>query len=60
MGYFRIETGHNSLGIEGSVAWATPSAWTIKNKACTENGSNCQGEDVWQTEYYIDPSQVMY
>ena len=28
MGFFRVVTGKNSLGIEGNVAWATPKAWT--------------------------------
>lgn len=56
MGYFRIETGHNSLGIEGSVVWATPGAWTVKNAACFESGSNCQGDQLWETETYTDPS----
>jgi cathepsin X len=52
LGYFRIETGHNSLGIESSVAWATPATWTITNKACYESGDNC-GPD---SEIYQDPS----
>jgi len=49
MGYFRIETGHNTLGIESEVVWATPGSWTERNKACFENGENCSGE-------YTDPS----
>ena len=28
MGFFRVVTGKNSLGIEGNVAWATPKSWT--------------------------------
>lgn len=56
MGYFRIETGHNSLGIEGSVVWATPGTWTVKNTACFEDGSNCQGDNLLKAESYIDPS----
>ena len=55
MGYFRIETGYNSLGIEGSVVWATPGSWTVNNKACSTSGNNCRG-DTWLTEYYVDPS----
>jgi cathepsin X len=56
LGYFRIETGHNTLGIEGSVVWATPGEWTVKNTACYESGSNCQGGEVWGVESYTDPS----
>lgn len=56
MGYFRIETGHNSLGIEGSVVWATPASWTEKNTACFESGSNCQAHEFWTNEFYVDPS----
>jgi hypothetical protein len=56
LGYFRIETGHNSLGIEGSVVWATPGTWTERNKACYESGTNCQGGQVWETKTFIDPS----
>lgn len=41
MGYFRIETGHNSLGIEMNVVWATPGRWTGSQSAVEE---------------YIDPS----
>jgi len=51
-GYFRIETGHNSLGIEAFVVWATPGSWTVKNKACYESGSNCGVH----SEYFKDPS----
>jgi len=53
MGYFRIELGHNSLGIESQVVWATPGSWTVKNKACYEDGANCGVE----SEYYEDPSK---
>jgi len=57
MGYFRIETGKNSLGIEGAVVWATPGSWTVKNVACFESGSNCHGgQELWGTETYTDPS----
>jgi cathepsin X len=61
MGYFRIETGHNSLGIEGQVVWATPGSWTVKNTACFESGANCRasggGSDgMWLSESYVDPS----
>jgi cathepsin X len=56
MGYFRIETGHNSLGIESSIAWATPGTWTIQNKACYENGENCKEKHLTY-ETYEDPSK---
>jgi len=52
MGFFRIETGHNSLGIEMSVVWATPGSWTIQNVPCFESGENC-GPAV---KTYVDPS----
>ena len=56
MGYFRIETGHNSLGIEGAVVWATPGSWTEQNVACYESGANCQAHDLWKNVFYVDPS----
>lgn len=46
--------GKNSLGIESTVAWATPKAWTSINFPCDEDGSNC-GPSV-ETSYYVDPS----
>jgi cathepsin X len=52
MGYFRILMGHNSLGIEMEVAWATPGSFTINNFPCYENGENCV-----DTHTYTDPSQ---
>jgi len=52
MGFFRIETDKNSLGIEGDVVWATPNSWTIHNKPCYENGGNCGVE----LEHYEDSS----
>jgi hypothetical protein len=53
MGYFRIETGHNSLGIEMNVVWATPGSWTVVNYPCFESGENCAKTAV---ENYLDPS----
>jgi len=53
MGYFRIETGHDSLGIEMSVKWATPGGWTEKNTPCFETGTNCSPTT---TKAYVDPS----
>jgi len=51
MGYFRILAGHNSLGIELEVAWATPGEFTVHNFPCYENGGNCV-----DTQVYEDPS----
>ena len=53
MGYFRILAGHNSLGIELAVAWATPGKFTVHNYPCYEDGSNCV-----ETQVYEDPSSV--
>ena len=47
--------GHNSLGIEFMVAFATPGSFTIDNFPCDEDGSNCNG-DGWKTQTYVDPS----
>jgi len=52
MGYFRILAGHNSLGIEMEVAWATPGQFTIHNFACYEDGTNCV-----DSQTYEDPSK---
>jgi len=55
MGYFRILTGHNALGIESLVSWATPATFTIDNNfPCNEDGSNCNGGMRWHQ--YVDPS----
>jgi len=53
MGFFRIETGHDSLGIELEVVWGTPGSWTEQNTPCFENGANCQAT---KTVMYKDPS----
>jgi hypothetical protein len=65
MGYFRILMGKNALGIESEVAWATPGEFTVHNKPCYEDGSNCQGtedEAIARPRYltmkYQDPSQA--
>jgi len=52
MGYFRIVAGKNALGIESEVAWATPGAFSIHNKPCNEDASNCGGGQ----HVYADPS----
>eukprot|EP00536_Pseudo-nitzschia_multiseries_P012158 jgi/Psemu1/207814/e_gw1.448.57.1 len=61
MGYFRILAGHNSLGIEMEVAWATPGQFTVRNFPCYENGANCNGHGhgvggATTTQFYKDPS----
>lgn len=35
MSYFRIVMGHNALGIESEIAWATPGTFTVDNVPCT-------------------------
>mmetsp|Transcript_15955 Transcript_15955/g.40034 ORF Transcript_15955/g.40034 Transcript_15955/m.40034 type:complete len:376 (+) Transcript_15955:136-1263(+) len=52
MGYFRILAGHNSLGIEMEVAWASPGEFTVHNFPCFEDGGNCVEKQV-----YEDPSK---
>ena len=55
MGYFRILTGHNALGIESEVSWATPATFTIDNNVpCDSDGSHCHGDMRWHQ--YVDPS----
>jgi cathepsin X len=51
MGFFRIVIGKNLLGIESSIAWATPGNFTVANFPCFENGKNCG--PVMQ--HYVDP-----
>jgi cathepsin X len=46
MGFFRIELGKNSLGIEDDVAWATPKTWTEHNYHV----------DNFVNNVYVDPS----
>jgi cathepsin X len=41
MGFGRVELGKNVLGIESSVAWATPGSYTVQNYKCYEDGKNC-------------------
>lgn len=55
MGYGRIKLGENILGIEETVAWATPGAFTVKNVPCHANGDNC-GQ---ASQQYIDPAARM-
>lgn len=51
MGYVRIATGHNIIGIESMCSWATPKTWTEHNFPCYEDGSNCV-----KTAEYVDPA----
>ena len=53
MGFFRIKAGENILGIESSIAWATPGQFTVHNFPCNEDGKNCGP----RTQFYVDPSQ---
>lgn len=48
LGYFRILAGHNSLGIELEVAWATPGVFTVHNFPCYEDGGNCIESQVYE------------
>eukprot|EP00299_Pterocystis_sp_00344_P012731 c6151_g1_i1.p1 GENE.c6151_g1_i1~~c6151_g1_i1.p1 ORF type:complete len:353 (+),score=61.42 c6151_g1_i1:31-1059(+) len=41
MGYFRIATGSDLLGIEDMCSWATLKSFTEMNYPCYEDGSNC-------------------
>jgi len=56
LGYAKIELGKNILGIESSIAWATPGTYTVLNTPCNENGKNCAGTDKKHYETYVDPS----
>eukprot|EP00924_Labyrinthula_sp_SR-Ha-C_P011368 maker-scaffold_36-snap-gene-2.9-mRNA-1 protein AED:0.04 eAED:0.04 QI:25/1/0.5/1/0/0/2/0/347 len=54
MGYFRVRTGDNILGIENSCVWATPGEFTENNFPCYEDGSNC----VQKTAYKAPTFQM--
>lgn len=62
MGFLRLQTGRNLLGIESSVAWATPGQFTVANNfPCGEAGGGCGGEEDKTTgphitQFYKDPS----
>eukprot|EP00804_Cyclotella_cryptica_P006446 CCRYP_018069-RA/>CCRYP_018069-RA protein AED:0.11 eAED:0.11 QI:51/1/1/1/0.6/0.5/6/237/374 len=62
MGFLRIQTGRNLLGIESSVAWATPGQFTVSdNFPCGEGGGGCGGDESntngpHVTQFYKDPS----
>ena len=41
LGFMRLVLGENQLGIEKTCAFAIPGEWTMQNKPCFEDGSNC-------------------
>eukprot|EP00485_Elphidium_margaritaceum_P010832 CAMPEP_0202691496 /NCGR_PEP_ID=MMETSP1385-20130828/6196_1 /ASSEMBLY_ACC=CAM_ASM_000861 /TAXON_ID=933848 /ORGANISM="Elphidium margaritaceum" /LENGTH=348 /DNA_ID=CAMNT_0049346913 /DNA_START=31 /DNA_END=1077 /DNA_ORIENTATION=- len=51
LGYLRVETAKNLLGIESAVAWVTPRSYSVSNFPCFEDGKNCVKQ-----ERYVDPS----
>jgi Papain family cysteine protease len=63
MGYMRLATGKNLLGIEGEVAWATPGSFTVHNFPCAEDGKNCAAKseagfyEPVSSHQYVDPSE---
>jgi len=58
MGYVRVKMGHNILGIESEIAWATPGSWTTSNFPCSEDGKNCSpDEPKYVAQTYVDPSR---
>ena len=61
MGFLRVRTGSNLLGIESTVAWATPGQFTVANNfPCGEGGAGCGGSEAAEgphlTQFYKDPS----
>jgi len=46
LGFFRVVTGDNQLGIETWNVWATPDYWTELNYPCYETGDNCNEADL--------------
>ena len=42
--FFHIVTGKNSLGIESSVAWATPGTFTTHNVPCASDTGDCSDD----------------
>jgi cathepsin X len=51
MGYFRVLMGHNVIGIETKIIWATPGNFTVMNYPCFVDGKNCAPS----TQTYMDP-----
>ena len=62
MGFLRVKTGSNLLGIESTVAWASIGQFTTDNNyPCGEAGEGCGGDGSGgdgphRTQYYVDPS----
>lgn len=56
LGFAKVEMGHNLLGLESAVAWATPGEYTVSNTACAEDGNNCSSGKKYVSEMYVDPS----
>lgn len=53
LGFLKVVSGENQLGLENSCVWAEPGSWTEMNKPCDLNGSNCQDHNknqVWVSE----------
>jgi cathepsin X len=66
MSYFRIIMGHNALGIESEIAWATPATFTVANVPCDpEDAANCRAQSRdgtvslsgMRSHWYVDPSR---
>jgi cathepsin X len=69
MSYLRIVMGHNSLGIESEIAWATPKTFTTFNVPCSttteDNEKKCQNNEnkilttnTMRAQYVVDPSEL--
>jgi len=62
MGFLRVKTRTNLLGLESTVAWATPGAFTTAgNVRCGEGGAGCGGDEgdadgPHRNQFYADPS----
>lgn len=62
MGFARIASGKNMLGMEDHVAWVTPGQFTTENVPCSEDGKMCGGEEQnhdtprFTGQTYVDPS----
>jgi len=51
LGYFRVETGKNWLGIESQNSWATVGSFTTINTPCYEDGTNCVKQETVPQHY---------
>ena len=52
--FFHIVTGKNALGIESTVAWATPGSFTTHNTPCASDTGECHDGDS-RSLTYNDP-----